>query len=80
MLAKYKSITKEIIDLAKQYGAEQASVSLANSTSFQVDVRAEKIESLQGKQDHPGFISQFQKTNADLLFLQMISQLRHWAL
>jgi PmbA protein len=47
MLEKYKSITKEIIDLAKQYGAEQASVSLANSTSFQVDVREEKIESLQ---------------------------------
>ena len=47
MLEKYKSITKEIIDLAKQYGAEHASVSLANSTSFQVDVREEKIESLQ---------------------------------
>jgi len=30
MLEKYKSITKEIIDLAKQIGAEQASVSLAN--------------------------------------------------
>ena len=47
MLEKYKSITKEIIDLAKQYGAEHSSVSLANSTSFQVDVREEKIESLQ---------------------------------
>ena len=43
MLEKYKSITKEIIDLAKQYGAEHASVSLANSMSFQVDVREEKI-------------------------------------
>ena len=79
MLEKYKSISKEIIDLAKQYGAEQASVSLANSTSFQVDVRAEKLNHFRNLV-HPVFISQFQKTNADLLYLQMISELRHWAL
>lgn len=47
MLEKHKTIAKDIIDLAHQYGAEQASVSLANSTSFQVDVREKKIESLQ---------------------------------
>ena len=47
MLDKHKSIAKDIIDLAHQYGADKASVSLANSTSFQVDVREKKIESLQ---------------------------------
>ena len=47
MLEKYKTIAKDIIDLAQKYGAEQASLSLANSTSFQVDVREKKIESLQ---------------------------------
>ena len=47
MLDNHKSIAKDIIDLAHQYGADKASVSLANSTSFQVDVREKKIESLQ---------------------------------
>jgi len=47
MLDKHKNLAKEIIDLAKEDGAEQVSVSLANSTSFQVDVRKKKIESLQ---------------------------------
>ena len=47
MLEKHKTIAKDIIDLAQEFGAEQVSVSLANSTSFQVDVREEKIESLQ---------------------------------
>ena len=47
MLDKHKSIAKEIIDLAHKYGADKVSVSLANSTSFQVDVREKKIESLQ---------------------------------
>ena len=41
------NIKKELFDLAQQYGAKKASVSLANSTSFQVDVREQKIESLQ---------------------------------
>ena len=47
MLEKHKSIAKEIIDLACKDGAEQVSLSLANSTSFQIDVRDNKIESLQ---------------------------------
>ena len=47
MLEKHKTIAKEIIDLAQKYGAEQVSVSLAKSTSFQVDEREQKIESLQ---------------------------------
>ena len=47
MLEKHKSIAKDIIDLAHKYGADKVSVSLANSTSFQVDVREKKIESLQ---------------------------------
>ena len=47
MLDKHKSIAKDIIDLAHKYGADKVSVSLANSTSFQVDVRENKIESLQ---------------------------------
>ena len=47
MLDKHKIIAKDIVDLAHQYGADKASVSLANSTSFQVDVREKKIESLQ---------------------------------
>ena len=47
MLEKHKTIAKDIIDLAQKYGAEQVSVSLAKSTSFQVDVREQKIESLQ---------------------------------
>ena len=47
MLDKYKSIAKDIIYIADQYGADKASVSLANSISFQVDVRENKIESLQ---------------------------------
>ena len=47
MLEKHKTIAKDIIELAQKYGAEQVSVSLANSTSFQVDVREKKIESLQ---------------------------------
>ena len=42
MLVKHKSIAKDIIDLAHQFGADKASVSLANSTSFQVDVREKK--------------------------------------
>ena len=46
-MKKYKTIAKDIIDLAQKYGAEQVSLSLANSTSFQVDVREKKIESLQ---------------------------------
>ena len=47
MLEKHKIIAKEIINLAKKDGAEQVSLSLANSTSFQIDVRENKIESLQ---------------------------------
>ena len=47
MLDKHKSIAKDIIDLAHKYGADKVSVSLANSTSFQVYVREKKIESLQ---------------------------------
>ena len=47
MLDKYKDIAKNIICLAKDEGAEIVSVSLANSTSFQVDVREKKVESLQ---------------------------------
>ena len=47
MLNKHKSIAKDIIELAHKYGADKVSVSLANSTSFQVDVREKKIESLQ---------------------------------
>ena len=47
MLDKHKIIAKDIVDLAHKYGADKASVSLANSTSFQVDVREKKIESLQ---------------------------------
>jgi len=47
MLDKYKDIARNIIDLAMDEGAGQVSVSLANSTSFQVDVREKKIESLQ---------------------------------
>ena len=47
MLDKHKCLAKDIIELAKQYGADKVSVSLANSTSFQVDVREKKIESLQ---------------------------------
>jgi len=47
MLEKHKSIAKEIIDLASKDGAEKVSLSLANSTSFQIDVRDKKIESLQ---------------------------------
>ena len=47
MLDKHKRIAKDIISLARQSGADKASVSLANSTSFQVDVRENKIESLQ---------------------------------
>ena len=47
MLEEHKAIAKDIIDLAQKYGAEQVSVSLAKSTSFQVDVREQKIESLQ---------------------------------
>ena len=47
MLDIHKNIAKDIVDLAHQYGADKASVSLANSTSFQVDVRENKIESLQ---------------------------------
>ena len=42
MLHKHKCIAKDIIDLAHEYGADKASVSLANSTSFQVDVREKK--------------------------------------
>ena len=47
MLDKHKNIAKDIVDLAHQSGADKVSVSLANSTSFQVDVREKKIESLQ---------------------------------
>ena len=47
MLEEHKTIAKDIIDLAHGYGAEQVSVSLAKSTSFQVDVREQKIDSLQ---------------------------------
>ena len=39
MLDKHKRIAKDIIDMAHQYGADKVSVSLASSTSFQVDVR-----------------------------------------
>ncbi|HAF89067.1 MAG TPA: microcin-processing peptidase 1, partial [Deltaproteobacteria bacterium] len=42
-----KKIAKDVIDLALGYGTEQVSVSLAKSISFQVDVRENKIESLQ---------------------------------
>ena len=48
MLEKHKRIAKDIIDLSHQYGADKASVSLANSTSFQVDVREKKIEGIEG--------------------------------
>ena len=47
MLEDNKSIAKDVIDLALGYGTEQVSVSLAKSISFQVDVRENKIESLQ---------------------------------
>ena len=47
MLEKHKRIAKDIIDLARKSGADQVSLSLANSTSFQTDVREKKIESLQ---------------------------------
>ena len=47
MLEEHKTKAKDIIDLALEYGAEQVSVSLAKSTSFQVDVREKKIDSLQ---------------------------------
>ena len=47
MIEKHKIIAKEIIDLASKDGAEEVSLSLANSTSFQIDVRENKIESLQ---------------------------------
>ena len=47
MLDKHKRIAKDIIELSHRYGADKVSVSLANSTSFQVDVRENKIESLQ---------------------------------
>ncbi|MBC8257846.1 MAG: TldD/PmbA family protein [SAR324 cluster bacterium] len=47
MLEKYKTVARDIIDLAVSDGADLVSVSLANSTSFQVDVRDKKIESLQ---------------------------------
>ena len=47
MLNEHKSIANDIIDLAHKYGADKVSVALANSTSFQVDVRENKIESLQ---------------------------------
>ena len=47
MLDTHKTIATDIIELAHKYGAETVSVSLANSTSFQVDVRENKIESLQ---------------------------------
>jgi len=47
MLEENKNIAKDVIDLALGYGTEQVSVSLAKSISFQVDVRENKIESLQ---------------------------------
>tara|TARA_B100000945_G_scaffold214860_1_gene173105 strand:+ start:407 stop:1765 length:1359 start_codon:yes stop_codon:yes gene_type:complete len=47
MLDKHKNIAKDIIDMSHEFGADKVSVSLANSTSFQVDVRENKIESLQ---------------------------------
>ena len=47
MLEDNKTIAKDVIDLALGYGTEQVSVSLAKSISFQVDVRENKIESLQ---------------------------------
>ena len=47
MLEDNKKIAKDVIDLALGYGTEQVSVSLAKSISFQVDVRENKIESLQ---------------------------------
>ncbi|MDP6888293.1 MAG: TldD/PmbA family protein [SAR324 cluster bacterium] len=47
MLEDNKNIAKDVIDLALGYGTEQVSVSLAKSISFQVDVRENKIESLQ---------------------------------
>ena len=34
MLDKHKCLAKDIIELAKQYGSDKVSVSLANSTSF----------------------------------------------
>ena len=47
MLEKLKFIAKDVIELALENNAEQVSLSLANSNSFQIDVRDKKIESLQ---------------------------------
>ena len=47
MLEKLKDIAKDVIKLALDNNAEQVSLSLANSNSFQIDVRNKKIESLQ---------------------------------
>ena len=47
MLEENKKIARDIINLGKRCGADNVSVSLAKSISFQVDVRENKIESLQ---------------------------------
>ena len=39
MIERYLNIAREVIDLSLKQGAEQVSVSLANATSFQLEVR-----------------------------------------
>ena len=46
MIERYLNIAREVIDLSLKQGAEQVSVSLANATSFQLEVRNQNIEAL----------------------------------
>ena len=46
MIESYLNIAREVIDLSLKQGAEQVSVSLANATSFQLEVRNQNIEAL----------------------------------
>ena len=46
MIERFLNIAQEVMDLSLRHGAEQVSVSLANATSFQLEVRNQQIEAL----------------------------------
>ncbi len=46
MLDRYLDLAGEVIELSRKLGALEVSVSLANSTSFQLEVREQRIEAL----------------------------------
>ena len=79
MIERYLNIAREVIDLSLKQGAEQVSVSLANATSFQLEVRNQNIEALK-EAGSSGIHVTLAKTRSVPLFLPMISDLKPWNL